>query len=48
MLTDYAGIGTAAEAIKLGTCQYLAKASNTNDIELTNRAINIKSRRLSI
>src|SRR5450830_1597519 len=33
VLTGVASIGTAAEAIKLGACQYLAKPSNTDDIE---------------
>jgi ActR/RegA family two-component response regulator len=29
VLTGFASIGTAVEAIKLGACQYLAKPSNT-------------------
>jgi two-component system response regulator RegA len=33
VLTGYASIGTAVDAIKLGACQYLAKPSNTDDIE---------------
>ena len=33
VLTGIASIGTAVEAIKLGACQYLAKPSNTDDIE---------------
>ncbi len=33
VLTGYASISTAVEAIKLGACQYLAKPSNTDDIE---------------
>jgi len=33
VLTGYASIATAVEAIKLGACQYLAKPSNTDDIE---------------
>ncbi len=33
VLTGYASINTAVEAIKLGACQYLAKPSNTDDIE---------------
>ena len=33
MLTGYASIATAVEAIKLGACHYLAKPSNTDDIE---------------
>src|SRR5580765_8493619 len=34
VLTGFASIGTAVEAIKLGACQYLAKPSNTDDIEI--------------
>jgi two-component system response regulator RegA len=33
VLTGYASINTAVEAVKLGACQYLAKPSNTDDIE---------------
>lgn len=33
VLTGFASIHTAVEAIKLGACQYLAKPSNTDDIE---------------
>jgi len=33
VLTGFASIATAVEAIKLGACQYLAKPSNTDDIE---------------
>ncbi|MFJ2989615.1 response regulator transcription factor [Collimonas sp. NPDC087041] len=33
VLTGFASITTAVEAIKLGACQYLAKPSNTDDIE---------------
>ncbi len=33
VLTGFASIGTAVEAIKLGARQYLAKPSNTDDIE---------------
>ena len=33
MLTGYASIATAVEAVKLGACHYLAKPSNTDDIE---------------
>ncbi len=33
VLTGYASINTAVEAIKLGACYYLAKPSNTDDIE---------------
>ena len=33
VLNDFASIATAVEAIKLGACHYLAKPSNTDDIE---------------
>ena len=33
VLTGFASIATAVEAIKLGACHYLAKRSNTDDIE---------------
>lgn len=33
VLTGYASISTAVEAIKLGACYYLAKPCNTDDIE---------------
>jgi two-component system, response regulator RegA len=33
VLTGFASIGTAVEAVKLGAVQYLAKPSNTDDIE---------------
>jgi two-component system response regulator RegA len=33
VLTGFASIATVVEAIKLGACQYLAKPSNTDDIE---------------
>ena len=33
VLTGFASINTAVEAIKLGACHYLAKPSNTDDIE---------------
>jgi two-component system response regulator RegA len=33
VLTGFASINTAVEAIKLGACQYLAKPSNSDDIE---------------
>ena len=33
VLTGYASIATAVETIKLGACHYLAKPSNTDDIE---------------
>lgn len=33
VLTGYASITTAVEAIKLGACYYLPKPSNTDDIE---------------
>jgi two-component system, response regulator RegA len=32
VLTGYASIATAVEAIKLGACHYLAKPSNSNEI----------------
>lgn len=34
VLTGFASISTAVEAIKLGACYYLPKPSNTDDIEL--------------
>jgi two-component system response regulator RegA len=41
VLTGYASIATAVEAIKLGACHYLAKPSNTDDIEAAfNKAAN--------
>lgn len=55
VLTGFASINTAVEAIKLGACQYLAKPSNTDDIEaafghvaggeveLTHRSTSIKT-----
>jgi two-component system response regulator RegA len=33
VLTGFASIGTAVEAIKLGACHYLAKPADTDDIE---------------
>src|SRR3984885_14777151 len=33
VVTGFASIATAVEAIKLGACHYLAKPSNTDDIE---------------
>ncbi len=33
VLTGFASIATAVEAIKLGACHYLAKPSNSDDIE---------------
>ena len=33
VLTGFASIGTAVDAIKLGACQYLAKPSDADDIE---------------
>ena len=38
VLTGYASIATAVEAIKLGARHYLAKPANTDDIEARNRA----------
>jgi two-component system response regulator RegA len=37
VLTGFASIATAVEAIKLGTSHYLAKPSNTDDIEAASR-----------
>jgi two-component system, response regulator RegA len=34
VLTGFASIATAVEAIKLGACHYLAKPSSTDDIEV--------------
>ena len=33
VLTGFASIATAVDAVKLGACHYLAKPSNTDDIE---------------
>jgi two-component system response regulator RegA len=33
VLTGFASIATAVEAIKLGACHYLAKPANTDDVE---------------
>jgi len=33
VLTGFASIATAVEAVKLGACHYLAKPANTDDIE---------------
>ncbi len=33
VLTGFASIATAVEAVKLGACHYLTKPSNTDDIE---------------
>ena len=38
VLTGFASIATAVEAIKLGASHYLAKPSNTDDIESGVRA----------
>ena len=54
VLTGYASIATAVEAIKLGACHYLAKPSNTDDIEAAfseahgNAAIEVGARPTSI
>ncbi|WP_428425586.1 response regulator transcription factor [Methylibium sp.] len=54
VLTGYASIATAVEAIKLGACHYLAKPSNTDDIEAAfsraegNAAIGLTERPTSI
>ena len=42
VLTGFASIATAVEAIKLGACHYLAKPSNT-DMEVTMRQSSIKT-----
>jgi two-component system response regulator RegA len=39
VLTGFASINTAVEAIKLGACHYLAKPSNTDDIEAAFRHV---------
>ncbi|MBR0692083.1 response regulator transcription factor [Bradyrhizobium lablabi] len=54
VLTGFASIATAVEAIKLGACHYLAKPSNTDDIEAAfqkaagNAAIEVGARPTSI
>jgi two-component system response regulator RegA len=54
VLTGFASIATAVEAIKLGACHYLAKPSNTDDIEAAftratgNAAVPIGERMTSI
>ena len=54
VLTGFASIATAVEAIKLGACHYLAKPSNTDDIEaafaraLGNEAVPIDGRASTI
>ena len=54
VLTGFASIATAVEAIKLGACHYLAKPSNTDDIEAAflkaqgNAAIEVGARQTSI
>lgn len=54
VLTGFASIATAVEAIKLGACHYLAKPSNTDDIEAAfsraagNAAVPISQRTTSI
>jgi two-component system response regulator RegA len=54
VLTGFASIATAVEAIKLGACHYLAKPSNTDDIEAAllkaqgNAAIEVGMRPTSI
>ena len=39
VLTGFASIATAVEAIKLGACHYLVKPSNTDDIEAAFQAM---------
>lgn len=54
VLTGFASIATAVEAVKLGACQYLAKPSNTDDIEAAfghvagNTEVELTSRSTSI
>lgn len=54
VLTGFASIATAVEAIKLGACHYLAKPSNTDDIDAAflkaqgNAAIEVGARPTSI
>lgn len=55
VLTGFASIATAVEAIKLGACHYLAKPANTDDIEaafgkaaLGDAAVPIEGRSTSI
>lgn len=54
VLTGFASIATAVEAVKLGACHYLAKPSNTDDIEAAftraagNIAVELTSRPTSI
>jgi two-component system, response regulator RegA len=54
VLTGFASINTAVEAVKLGACQYLAKPSNTDDIEAAfghvagNAEIEVSNRTTSI
>ncbi|QQD19207.1 response regulator transcription factor [Spongiibacter nanhainus] len=54
VLTGYASIATAVEAVKLGACHYLAKPSNTDDIEAAfngaegNASVEISGRATSI
>ncbi|WP_260925704.1 response regulator transcription factor [Novosphingobium sp. 9] len=54
VLTGFASIATAVEAIKLGASHYLAKPSNTDDIEQAfgmregNTAVPVEGRRSSI
>ena len=54
VLTGFASIATAVEAIKLGACHYLAKPSNTDDIEAAfskaegNAAVTVTERPSSI
>ncbi len=54
VLTGFASIATAVEAIKLGACHYLAKPANTDDIEAAfskatgNPAVRISERATSI
>lgn len=54
VLTGFASIATAVEAVKLGACHYLAKPSNTDDIEAAfqhsagNAGVSVEARPSSI
>jgi two-component system response regulator RegA len=44
VLTGYASIATAVEAVKLGACHYLVKPSSVDDIEAAFRRVDADSR----
>ncbi len=48
VLTSYASIATAIEAVKLGACHYLAKPSNTDDIEAAFDRVDVSARATSL